>query len=70
MQPGNDRATINLLHCLILLWANGIWTIYTHRMRNVDFQRATYLPFLFLEEILPFTIKTYLGQFLNRLVLI
>lgn len=45
MQPGNNRATINLLHCLILLQANETQIIYVPRIRNTDFQKATYLTF-------------------------
>lgn len=70
MQPGNNGATITLLHRVILFRANGRQTVHVPGMRNIDSQRAIYLPFFFfLEERLPVTIKTHLGQFLNCLVL-
>jgi hypothetical protein len=46
MQPGNYRATINLLHCLTMLQANGTWTIHVPRRSNIDLQGALYPPLL------------------------
>lgn len=69
MQPGNNRATINLLHCLILLRASGTETIYVPEMRNIDFQ-TTYLAFFicFWKELSELSIKIHLDQFLQSLV--
>lgn len=43
MQPGNSKKTTKLLHSLTLLQAVETQAIYVPRMRNTDFQGATYL---------------------------